>query len=69
MSEWIDVKKQLPNHEDSCDIYTKAGQRLTDVLYTNYSDSEPHFFHEDSDSILHIEDVTHWMPLPEDPKG
>lgn len=63
MSEWISVKDRLPE---------KSGYHL--VYYAFTERSEPlickRYFHEEApDVFVHRKEMTHWMPLPEPPKG
>ena len=65
--EWISIDERLPENESNCDIYSIGGYRYTDVLYADYLDSRKHFFHEASDRLIYMEEVTHWRPLPNPP--
>lgn len=71
MSEWISVKDRLP--EDERDVlayygFDKGngvlGMRFIGVLSYFAYDTNPHWQHEHTGLR-----VTHWMPLPEPPKG
>jgi hypothetical protein len=64
---WISVKDRLPEHETDVDIFIKIGVRRANVLFTNYEE-DPHFYWEEHDCIYELDEVTHWMPLPELPK-
>ena len=65
--EWISIDERLPENESNCDIYSVDGYRYTDVLWADYLDCRKHFFHEASDKLIYIEEVTHWRPLPNPP--
>ena len=61
-SEWISVKDRLPEKEEivlCClglvqNVYTYKGDNIWEDSYGYYQKDEP---------------ITHWMPLPEPPKG
>lgn len=66
--KWISVKERLPKDDDNVLVFLAP----TDILIGSY------FFRpmmrsftwtmHDSDLDEYIEDITHWMPLPEPPK-
>ena len=57
VQEWISVKDRLPDKPMRCLVYTKRGGYCGyDITYYNQG-----FYSEYSK-------VTHWMPLPEQPK-
>jgi len=71
MSEWISIKDRLPQVEQDCDIFVEGWGRLTDCMYADYEEDNPrhpHFYREESDDIIEMARVTHWIPLPDDPK-
>ena len=58
VQEWISVDDRLPDKSMRCLVYTKRGGCCGyDITYYNQG-----FYSEYSE-------VTHWMPLPEPPKG
>jgi hypothetical protein len=66
--EWISVKDRLPEHETRVHIYLKEKTAWYDVMYGAYeSDVQPTFYDDRTDSIIMLDEVTHWMPLPEPP--
>lgn len=68
--EWTSVDERLPTEQEEVLAYYgfdngkgDLGMMFMGVLPYFYHDKKPHFHHED----LRLR-VTHWMPLPEDPK-
>ena len=68
MNEWISVEDRLPEPDSIVLIYSAIGRPyITDALF------QPNkFFMWNSREMeyldyLHIEVVSHWMPLPEPP--
>lgn len=65
MSKWVSVKDQLPEKEIDilicCDGKVKFGIYSEDV----YGDK---FYTTNFEQFLNVENVTHWMPLPEQPE-
>ena len=58
VQEWVSVDDRLPDKPMKCLVYTKRGDCCGyDILYYNQG------FYSQYDN------VTHWMPLPEPPKG
>ena len=74
--EWISVEDELPEEHHIIDVYIGDGERDTSVEFYdgNFYGPEQDFSVDDcgygcfSNTYL-IESVTHWMPLPEPPKG
>ena len=67
--EWISVKDRLPETTKIVDIY--SGERITGCQYHDYPKEEgnyKHFHCLRGRYDIKVEDVTHWMPLPEPPK-
>lgn len=68
-NEWISVKERLP--EKSCEyfVFTKSEQ----YMVLEYSSEHKKFNAFDGQSKRVVQDcaieVSHWMPLPEPPKG
>lgn len=76
MNEWISVKDRLPNVADmyivtACDEWCSHGEGIwygTVVVVAEYSGGCWNW--NDNGTDYDIDDlVTHWMPLPEPPKG
>lgn len=65
MYEWISVKDRLPNEKINCIVHYKH----------SYCDNDDYwaigvsFFDGNKFQIGVTYKVTHWMPLPEPPKG
>jgi hypothetical protein len=73
MSEWISVDVRLPEKNSQvlvfCGDYRPSEQRVFCVAQwwdTYYGDA---LWHESLTGERMIHGVTHWMPLPEKPKG
>lgn len=58
-SQWISVEERLPDEQGRFLIVDKEGQMNT-AFYTPRFGWFSHF---------RIKNITHWMPLPEAPKG
>ena len=58
VQKWIPVKERLPEYGQQVIVYT--GNILSPMVMAYM------FWDKDYDSFAHI---THWMPLPEPPKG
>lgn len=58
VQEWISVKDSLPEREQEVIVYTGNVLKPSVITY--------HFWEADMDSWTR---VTHWMPLPQQPKG
>ena len=66
-SAWISVKERLPDESCECLIVSRIG-----VIYlAPYSDRYKAFNATDGDDgdMWKLDNITHWMPLPEPPKG
>ncbi len=63
MNKWISVKDELPPIETHIILYNG------DVIFGLYSDDwhGKNYFTTNFEQFLGVEDVTHWMPLPEPP--
>ena len=58
VQEWISVKDRLPDKPMKCLVYTKRGEcGGYEITYYNQGFN------------LQYSNVTHWMPLPQPPKG
>lgn len=60
---WIPVTERLPGGRDS--VLALTGD--CDIYVCDYIPSVKQFWTIPGDE-LHIDDITHWMPLPEPPK-
>ena len=58
VQEWTSVKDRLPEKPMKCLVYTKRGE---------YGGYEITYYNEGF--YLQYANVTHWMPLPQPPKG
>ena len=66
--EWISVKDGLPEKDGNylCRYYfDKDSMKFTNLLFYYATDEFPHWQYERAYKFT----VTHWMPLPEPPKG
>ena len=66
MSDWISVEDRLPDRECECLVFANNRVSIANVV-EDWVDDKP---------VLRLwcewvndEDITHWMPLPESPKG
>lgn len=59
-SEWISVEERLPETEGKYLVCTANGMVYIEWFIDDYCDGHPSWGHYA---------VTHWMPLPEPPKG
>lgn len=71
MMGWISVKDRLPPDCESVMIWSKGMTPIT--AWLAYDKGEvPRYYQindwDESDQILSLKDITHWMPLPEPPK-
>ena len=70
VQEWISVKDRLPEKDGRylCNYHfgDYPKMRFTQVLDYYATDIVPHFQHTLGDGSMK---VTHWMPIPELPKG
>ncbi len=69
-SKWIPVTERLPEVDGQylCNYHFGNHKDMTFTRVLDYyaTDKIPHFQHTLGDTIMK---VTHWMPLPEPPKG
>ena len=64
VQEWISVKDRLP--ENIANRVLVVCERSNGVFYAHYE--KPFWINLETDKPF-ISTVTHWMPLPEPPKG
>lgn len=73
MNEWISVKDRLPEDEDEIVLVIASGKPKHNITLNrayelaNYSPEEGWILTEYPE--WECATVTHWMPLPEPPKG
>ena len=63
-SKWIPVSERLPEQHSSVIVYRKT-KRFSMLHYSNALGF--HFYDSEWGDVT-VDDVTHWMPLPEPPK-
>lgn len=67
--KWIPVTERLPERDGKylCNYHFSEHRNMTFTQVLDYyaTDKAPHFQHENSYGMK----VSHWMPLPEPPKG
>ena len=69
--EWISVEDRLPDDDGSHFDVWVDGDRIPDALYDNDKQAFLNYV-SDNDGYFEwreIENVTHWMPLPEPPES
>jgi hypothetical protein len=66
--EWISAKDRLPEGFTSCIVYRKGiyGGHFSMLRYSQ--ELGWHFYDSEWGDVT-VNDVTHWMPLPQPPKG
>jgi hypothetical protein len=62
--EWINVNKELPEMGKQVLVY--SNNRIFHAFWDHFSSYETDWYDIQNNWI--IEDVTHWMDLPEQPK-
>ena len=70
--KWIPVTERLPDGEELVLILCKNGARFVGYCGKQYCDYERRWRIKtalNSTKLLNLGRVTHWMPLPEPPKG
>ena len=68
VQEWIPVTERLPECEGSYIVYTERGSIYASHFYTEKRFASG-YVREAQWSQRGTVEVTHWMPLPEPPKG
>ena len=63
--QWVSVTERLPEHKQVVDIFLN-GCRHIDVEFFIHNNEK--FFYL-SGAVVYYNYVTHWMPLPPNPKG
>lgn len=67
--QWVSVHEDLPKHQQKVDIFV-GEERVCNVSFMRGDeDFGDHFYDWDFDNIYRTDEVSHWMPLPPDPKG
>ena len=67
--EWISVEERLPSDEEQRDEYGELVPFLVCEKDTTYPYRAFYDGKEWGDGLMRIRGITHWMPLPEPPKG
>ena len=66
VKEWISVTERLPEESGYYLVFTDIGR----IALLSYSKKYQAFYaHDDSYSEEYVIPVTHWMPMPAQPKG
>ena len=68
VQEWISVTERLPEKEDTYLVYTERGSVYSSHFYAEMKFASG-YVREASWSQRGKVKVTHWMPLPQPPKG
>ena len=68
-TEWISVEERLPTEEEYRDEYEELIPLLVCEKETRYPYRAMYDGKEWGDGLMKIRGITHWMPLPEPPKG
>ena len=63
---WIPVEERLPDAHESCIVYRKGTFGHYSML--RYSPELGFHFYDSEWGDVTVDDVTHWMPLPEPPE-
>ena len=66
MGEWISVKDRLP--EDCKKILVVNGRGYISISSLWRKDGSKWTWVDSAGHFNHVNDITHWMPLPEPPK-
>jgi hypothetical protein len=67
---WISVKERLPDKNIAVIVHISSGD--IDVRALGICDDDPNglwYCYKGVDEPLRFNDVTHWRPLPEPPRG
>lgn len=64
-NKWISVKDRLPKNEQDVLAYLNDGEE-TRIAPCNYYNGV--WFDSVMNCVVVLQNVTHWMPLPEPPK-
>jgi hypothetical protein len=68
MSEWISVKEKLPSDDQYVLVAMTTGYVTQACIYHSATQGDV-FCDTDGETWIPLQDVSHWMPLPEPPKG
>lgn len=66
MSEWISVTERLPEAGGMYLVYNPS-RAVSKIVTTRYSTERGRWC--SSEACCYHEGITHWMPLPPEPKG
>jgi hypothetical protein len=67
--EWISVEERLPSEDEQRDEYEELVPFLVVERDTKYPYRAFYDGNEWGDGLMKIRGITHWMPLPDPPKG
>lgn len=68
MSKWISVKDKLPDNEEVFLVY-RGESKYPEIELAYWNLNRKRFEYYDNEYYGYgIDDITHWMPLPEPPK-
>ena len=68
--EWISVKDRLPAHRQEILTYwSESDQIQVQRYYLQYGGDGPWWMFGWQNHLLSKGRITHWMPLPDPPKG
>ena len=68
MNKWISIKNKLPDNEEIFLVY-RGEAKDPEIELGLWNKNKKKFEYYDSECYGYkIDDVTHWMPLPEPPK-
>lgn len=65
--KWIPVTERLPKEHDSCIVYRKGTFGHFSML--RYTPALGFHFYDSEWGDVTVDNVTHWMPLPEPPEN
>lgn len=68
--EWLSVKDRLPENQQICTLYSD-GTHLTFFKFheKGHSGNDFHYFSDmNNKGPIGVDEITHWMPLPQPPK-
>lgn len=69
MSEWVSVKDGLPPDHTTYLVFIRENSGITYIGTSSLNPTKTGFYVAyDDEGNAPVEEVTHWMPLPEPPK-